>query len=290
MWLGFFLALVLREFAPLCPQETKEKYQQMRRKLLADAEPAWTGKWSLRAWYDTGEALGGPDTDPPRIDLISQSFAVLAGAPRDHARTALSHAVQLLYDREHQLVRLMNPPFSVQEQAGYIGAYAPGIRENGGQYTHAVPWLVIALCNLGEYALAWEIARGLLPANRSDTREKALLYKVEPYVLPGDIYTEENIGRGGWTWYTGSAAWLYYTLITVLLGFEKRGDRARLTPCPEPGMEEYTLIYRYHNTSYHFTAARDAVFSTLDGEKLPDGWVTLQNDGRTHEARFPLRK
>jgi len=290
VWLGFFLALVLREFAPLCPQETKEKYQQMRRKLLADAEHAWTGKWYLRAWYDTGEALGGPDTDPPRIDLISQSFAVLAGAPRDHARTALSHAVQLLYDREHQLVRLMNPPFSVQEQAGYIGAYAPGIRENGGQYTHAVPWLVIALCNLGEYALAWEIARGLLPANRSDTREKALLYKVEPYVLPGDIYTEENIGRGGWTWYTGSAAWLYYTLITVLLGFEKRGDRARLTPCPEPGMEEYTLIYRYHNTSYHFTAARDAVFSTLDGEKLPDGWVTLQNDGRTHEARFPLRK
>lgn len=288
VWLGFFLALVLRDFAPFCP-EKKEEYQALRRRVLAGCEEAWTGKWYLRAFYDGGEPLGGPDTDPPRIDLISQAFSVLAGASRTHARTALSYALQWLYDEENGLVKLLTPPFTPKENAGYIGAYIPGVRENGGQYTHAVPWLIMALCQLGEYAAAWKIARKILPFSHADTREKALKYKTEPYVLCGDVYAGQNAGRGGWSWYTGSAAWLYHTFLTVLLGFEKRGDQARLSPCPEPGMEEYTLIYRFGNASYHFTAAQSAAFPTLDGEKLQDGWVPLRSDGRTHEARFPLR-
>ncbi len=290
VWLGFFLALVLREFAPLCPPEMKNRLDALRRRVLAGCEQAWTGKWYLRAYADSGEPLGGPDTDPPRIDLISQCFAVLAGAPREHARAALSQAAALLYDRENAMVRLLSPPFRPEENAGYIGGYLPGIRENGGQYSHAVPWLIAALCRFGENRLAWEIARAMLPAGHGDTRKKALRYRVEPYVLAGDIYAGENPGRGGWSWYTGSAAWLYYVLLTLLLGFEKRGDRARLVPCPEPGMEEYTLIYHFGDAAYHFTAARDIPFPTLDGEKLRDGWVTLRADGRTHEARFPLRE
>ena len=290
VWLGFFLALVLREFAPLCPGEIKGRLDQMRRRVMEGCENAWTGKWYLRAYHDSGEPIGGPDTEPERIDLISQCFAALAGAPREQCRIALFHALDLLYDRENGLVKLLSPPFTPEENAGYIGGYLPGVRENGGQYTHAVPWLVMALCKMGEYALAWEIARAILPFNHGNTREKALIYRAEPYVLAGDVYAGENPGRGGWSWYTGSAAWLYHVFFTVLLGFEKQGDQARLSPCPEPGMEEYTLIYRFGSASYHFTAARDIPFPTLDGEKIRDGWVKMASDGRTHEARFPLRE
>ena len=186
-------------------------------------------------------------------------------------------------------MKLLSPPFAPEENAGYIGAYLPGMRENGGQYTHAVPWLILALCRLGEYALAWEIAMSALPCRHADTREKALIYRAEPYVLCGDVYAGENPGRGGWSWYTGSAAWLYYVTLTELLGFEKRGDRARLHPCPKPEAREFSLVYRFGDANYHFTAARDALFPTLDGEKLQDGWAPLVSDGKTHEARFPLR-
>ena len=289
VWLGFFLALTLKALSPFCSPDKKESLLQLRRKLLDSAESAWTGSWYLRAWRDGGEPMGGPDTKPPRIDLISQCFAALAGAPRDHARTALIHAVNLLWDREAGLVRLLDPPFTPEENAGYIGGYLPGVRENGGQYTHAVPWLIMALCRMGEYALAWDIAKGVLPAAHADTREKALIYKIEPYVLAGDVYAGENRGMGGWSWYTGSAAWYWWAVLTELMGFEKRGNKARLSPHWDEDGEGFTLTYRFGSANYHFTASRDAVFPTLDGEKLTDGWAELKNDGRTHEARYPLR-
>lgn len=289
VWLGFFMSLTLKRLAPFCPTDKKESLLQLRRKLLGSAESAWTGSWYLRAWRDGGEPLGGPDTDPPRIDLISQCFAALAGAPRDHARAALQSAVDMLYDREAGLVKLLSPPFAPEENAGYIGGYLPGVRENGGQYTHAVPWLVMALCRVGEYALAWEIVRAVLPAAHTDSREKALCYKIEPYVLAGDVYAGENRGMGGWSWYTGSAAWLYWTVLTELIGFEKRGNKVRLSPRWDTDEESFTLTYRFGSANYHFTASRDVVFPTLDGEKLTEGWAELTDDGRTHEARFPLR-
>ncbi|MBQ6959930.1 MAG: hypothetical protein IJP78_03015 [Clostridia bacterium] len=289
VWLAFFLALVLKEFMPLCPPEIKEKYRLLRQRLLDSAESAWTGKWYLRAWKHDGAPLGGPDTDPPRIDLITQCFAVLGGAPRNHARTALLHAVERLYDREAGIVKLLDPPFTPEEDAGYIGGYLPGVRENGGQYTHAVPWLVLALCRLNEFDLAWEIALASLPAAHTDTTEKTLLYKIEPYVLAGDVYAGENKGRGGWSWYTGSAAWMHWAVLTGLLGFEKRGDKARLQPRTGPEEEEYTIVLRFGSSNYHFTAARDTLFPTLDGSRLEDGWAPLLSDGRTHEARFPMR-
>lgn len=289
VWLGFFLALVLKEFMPLCPPDIKEKYRLLRQSVLDKMESAWTGKWYLRAWKHGGAPLGGPDTDPPRIDLITQCFAVLAGAPRNKARTALLHAVEKLYDREAGLVKLLDPPFAPAEDAGYIGGYLPGVRENGGQYTHAVPWLILALCRLNEFDLAWEIALAALPAAHSDTAEKAMVYKIEPYVLAGDVYAGENTGRGGWSWYTGSAAWMYWAVLTGLMGFEKRGDKARLLPRTGPEGEEYTLVLRFGSANYHFTAARDTLFPTLDGARLEDGWAPLLSDGRTHEARFPMR-
>ena len=288
VWLGFFLCLVLEEFAPLCPDDVRQRFLDLRRRLLSAADAAWTGEWYLRAWRDDGRPVAGPNTDPPRIDLITQCFAVLAGAPRNKARDALRRAADQLYHRKHGIVKLMDPPFTPEEAAGYIGAYLPGVRENGGQYTHAAAWLILALCKIGDHALAWEVLSAILPENHTDTREKALTYRAEPYVLAGDVYAGENPGRAGWTWYTGSAAWLYWAVLTGLLGFEKRGDRARLRPCPVPEGEEYTITYRFGSTLYHFTAAHDAVFPTLDGLRLEDGWAPLLSDGRTHEARYPL--
>ena len=290
VWLGFFLAVVLREFAPLCPPEVRERFGEMRRQILFHAESAWTGRWYLRAWRDGGEPLGGPDTQPPRIDLITQCFAVLAGAPREKARTALGCAVEKLYLPGEGLVKLLDPPFAPEENAGYIGAYLPGVRENGGQYTHGAAWLILALCRLGEYDRAWEIARTLMPCAHGDTREKILRYRAEPYVLAADVYAGESLGRAGWTWYTGSAAWLYHAVLTALLGFEKRGDKVRLSPCPRRNAEEFTVTYRFGTARYLLTAAPDALFPTLDGVKLDDGWASLAADGRTHEARFPLRQ
>ncbi|MBR6753949.1 MAG: hypothetical protein IKM05_07965, partial [Clostridia bacterium] len=165
-----------------------------------------------------------------------------------------------------------------------------GVRENGGQYTHAVPWLIWALCETGAYDLAWEIAREILPLFHTDTPEKLHTYRTESYVLCGDVYAGENPGRGGWSWYTGSTAWLYYIYLTKLLGFEKRGTRARLNPCPSDDMTEFTLVYRFGTAAYHFTASRDTLFATMDGEKLQDGWAELKDDGKTHEAQFPWRR
>lgn len=289
VWLGFFLALTLEDFLPLCPADVRERYREKRRRLLADAENAWTGMWYLRAWYADGTPMGGPETEPPRIDLISQCFAALAGAPRDHARTALHNALRILEDRKTGIIRLLDPPFAPEEGAGYIGAYLPGVRENGGQYTHAAAWLIPALCRLGEYETAWEALDCLLPSFRCAGADGARVYRAEPYVLAADVYAGENPGRAGWTWYTGSAAWLYHGIVTALLGFEKAGNKARLTPRPGPETEEYTVAYRFGNARYLFTAARDALFPTLDGTRLEDGWAVLTADGRAHEARFPLR-
>ena len=287
VWLGFFLCMVLEKMAPYVHTEA---YTGRRMQLLAALENAWTGEWYLRAWYKTGEPLGGPRTHPPRIDLISQAFACLAGAKRSRVRTALSHAAERLYKKETGQVLLLHPPFSPAENAGYIGAYVPGVRENGGQYTHAVPWLIWALCETGAYETAWDIARELLPLFHTDTPEKLHTYRTEPYVLCGDVYAGENPGRGGWSWYTGSAAWLYHVYLTHLLGFEKRGHQARLTPCPSNDLAEFTLVYRFGRASYHFTASHDTLFATLDGEKLQEGWVILKDDGKTHEAHFPWRR
>lgn len=290
VWLGFFLCMVYQQFAPLCPPETARKLMQKRTALLQSLESAWTGQWYLRAWYKNGEPLAGPDTHPPRIDLITQAFACLAGAPREHAREALAWALQKLHREEDGMVLLLDPPFTPMEKAGYIGHYVPGVRENGGQYTHAVPWLIMALCDMGESKKAWQIARSILPLFHTDTEGKLRRYRLEPYVLCGDVYAGENRGRGGWSWYTGSAAWLYYGILTKLLGFEKRGNKIRLNPCPWEEGEEFTLVYQWEGAAYHLTASPDVHFPSLDGERLREGWVPLIADHRTHEAHFPWRK
>ena len=284
-WLGFFLIMVLRDFAPLCEERVRDALDRRRIHLHTAMQAAWTGRWFLRAWYEDGRTLGAPDSDVPRIDLISQSFAAFAGMPRDQVKKALDAAWDALHREKMGITLLLSPPFTPAEGAGYIGAYAPGVRENGGQYTHAVPWLMRARLHAGMAERAWQLLRETLPWTHSDTPEKARHYAAEPYVLAADI---SLAGRGGWTWYTGSAGWLYEVFLCDFLGFDKQGEAVRLAPRVPPDWEECTVLYRHGSSRYQLTAARDVPYVTLDGEKVTGSFIPLRDDGRTHEARFPL--
>ena len=279
VWLGFFLAETLRRFAPLCPEETHKALLARREALLAAAEKhAWTGGWYARAWFDSGEILGAPGCAECEIDLTAQVWAVFAGAA--HAREALESALDRLVDREHGIVRLLDPPFDGAGDPGYIRAYPPGVRENGGQYTHAACWLVMACAQEGLTAQAWEIFRMLLPTSHTRSPEEVRLYLGEPFVVAADVSACENAGRAGWTWYTGSAGLLLRAGLEALCGFEKRGARARLRPTAPEDWEGFTLEYRYGGTRYLFRALRG---------KRDDGWVDLVDDGRVHEHSFALK-
>lgn len=284
-WLGFFMIVVLRDFAPLCQSDICDALNAQRMALQNAMQAAWTGKWFLRAWYQDGRTLGAPDSDVPRIDLITQCFACFAGMPHEQVLQALEHAWQALHRQDTGITLLLSPPFTPDEQAGYIGAYCSGMRENGGQYTHAVPWLMRALLQTGQLERAWQLLYECLPYTHAQTPAQAQHYRVEPYALAADIYDN---GRGGWTWYTGSASWLFVVLLCDFLGFSKQGDRLRFCPRVPAEWPECTLVYRYGSSRYQLTAARDAPFITLDGEKTAQSYILLRDDGRTHEARFPL--
>lgn len=285
VWLGFFLILVLRDFAPLCPKNVQDAFDHRRIALHTALQGAWTGRWFLRAWYRDGRSLGGQDSPVPRIDLISQCFAAFAGMPRDQVSRALDEAWNALHREEKGITLLLTPPFTPEEGAGYIGAYNPGVRENGGQYTHALPWFMRALLMDGRYDRAWQLLYECLPWTHSDTPEKARVYRVEPYALAGDIHAD---GRGGWTWYTGSAAWLYEVVLRDFLGFDKKGNSVRMTPRVPGDWDEVTLLYRFGDSRWQLTASREQRYITLDGEKATGAYVPLRDDGRAHEIRFPM--
>ena len=292
VWLGMFLCEVLRRFAPLCGEADRARLEADRRSLMAGLDRyAWDGGWYLRAWYDDGTRLGGSGSEECRIDLLPQAWGVICGVNRDRCASAMDQAWRLLYDRSAGLMRLFAPPFDGVEQPGYIAGYLPGVRENGGHYAHAAAWAVSALYQLGMDTRAWELARAMLPINRSLNRRQAALYRTEPYAMAADIYANpQQRGRGGWTWYTGSASWYQHVLLTELLGFQKEGTTLRFRPVVPPGWDELRLTYRFGSATYHLRACRDCAAAMADGERLADGRLTLADDGRIHEAVFPLRQ
>ena len=278
VWLTFFLAQTLRVFAPYAGAEGARLLAERERLLRAAEESAWNGQWYLRAWFDDGRPLGGPDAPECQMDLLPQAWAVLAGAP--HAQTALRAALNRLVDREHGIVRLLDPPFDGQSDPGYIRAYPPGVRENGGQYTHAAAWLVMACAQAGLTQEAWEIFTMLLPTSHTRTSRATLHYQGEPFVVAADVSSGENVGRAGWTWYTGSAGMLLRAGVEWLMGFEKEGDKIRLRPTAPKDWPGFTLEYRCEGTLYRLRAAR--------GER-DDGWIRLQGGAGVKEAVFALR-
>lgn len=291
VWLSEFMLAVIAVFAPCCEAEEAKRLNAMALRLREAIERAgWDEGWYLRAYDDGGMPLGGQANSECRIDSLPQSWAVLAGLDSVRASQAMDAVCAQLIDREHGLIRLLTPPFDGVYAPGYIRSYPPGIRENGGQYTHAACWVVLALAMLGRGDQAWEAARMLLPVSHGDTREKEEIYRVEPYVMAGDVYDgAAHAGRGGWTWYTGAAGWMLRAVRNGLCGLVWRGGRVSMRSLLPEGWDSIGATIRVGGATYMLLSTRECERARLDGEIIEDGFIDLIDDGAHHRAVFPAR-
>jgi cyclic beta-1,2-glucan synthetase len=238
VWLAWFLCSVVAQFAPLAQargeHERAARWTAARTGWIAALHDAgWDGAWFRRAFFDNDAPLGSSANDECRIDLIAQAWSVLSGASDDaHTGPAMASVKKLLHDEPAGLLRLLTPPFANStNNPGYIQAYPPGVRENGGQYSHGAVWALMAQALQGDHEAAWQSFEGLSPAHRARHPERGPAYELEPYVMAGDIYgAAPYVGRGGWSWYTGSAAWLHRAAVETLLGLNVKGRQLALTP------------------------------------------------------------
>ncbi|MGE3176315.1 MAG: glucoamylase family protein [Vicinamibacterales bacterium] len=308
VWLGFFLCEILGQFAPVARARNDpafaERCEAQGAGLRENLERhGWDGRWYRRAYFDDGAPLGSAASAECRIDSISQSWAVLSGAG-DPARSRLAmEAVDLhLVRREHGLVQLLDPPFDRSDvDPGYIRGYVPGVRENGGQYTHAAIWAAMAFAALGDGERAWELATMLNPVNLARTPAGVETYKAEPYVVAADVYAVvPHMGRGGWSWYTGSAGWMYRLIVESLLGLSREADRLRFTPCLPAGWNAFTVRYRYGETVYEIVVEQGLAGAdgagpgparvTVDGVEQPGDSVLLVDDAAGHRVVVAVRR
>ncbi len=285
VWLSEFLSYTARLYAPLCreAEERRELEEMADRLKRAVEESGWDGEWYLRAIDDDGNRLGSASAGCCRIDLIAQAWAALNGQDAARVRQALESAERYLVDRDAYLVRLLDPPFTGGcPDPGYIAAYPAGVRENGGQYTHAATWLAAAFARMGDANRAWEVFDMLLPLRRTADLAGVRRYGAEPYVVPADIraFGAEK-GRAGWTWYTGAAAWTERVLLHDLLGLEIENGRARIRPLLAEGMKDVSVELTVGSSRYILASDETA----CDADK----WVELIDDGQVHAARFPVR-
>jgi cyclic beta-1,2-glucan synthetase len=301
VWLGFFLHSVLSDFVLLCRMRKDkvrgDRYLNEARRLAAKLERSWDGEWYRRGYYDDGTPLGSAQNDECSIDSISQSWAVLSGAvPIRFAERAMDAVRTSLIARGSQMLLLLNPPFDRSAQdPGYIKGYPPGIRENGGQYTHAAVWIVMALARLGCGDEAAEFFHMLNPVSHSRTAADVSRYKTEPYVMAGDVYARSpHAGRGGWSWYTGAAGWMYRAGIESILGLRRRGETFVVDPCIPTSWPEYRIDWRFLDSRYEITVSnptrrgRGVAKATLDGAAVDAAAIPLLNDGRTHDVQIVL--
>ncbi len=292
VWLSQFLSVAASRYAEVAPDEADRAYlNALAAQMNAAVEEfGWDGNWYLRAYADDGEKLGAAEAPACRIDAICQAWAALADLAPARVSRALDAAWEQLVDEEHGLVKLLTPPFDGNDfDPGYIRAYPPGVRENGGQYTHGACWLLLACIHTGQEARAHRLLRLLAPPRHAADRESADRYRVEPYVMAADVYGEPPYaGRGGWTWYTGAAGW-YLQCILALLGYERRGDEVRL--CALLGdWPQAAVTVRFGNSEYRLVCRREARGITLDGTPVLGETIHMQDDGKAHEAVFPPRE
>jgi len=302
VWLAWFLTATLRRFA-VHAEARGDSAVAARCRSRADAyvaaveRHAWDGAWYLRAYFDDGATLGSSRDAECQIDAIAQSWSVLSEAGDvDRARTAMQSVNERLVRDDVGLVLLLAPPFDrTDRNPGYIKGYLPGVRENGAQYTHAALWTVLAFAGLGDGDRAHELLSMINPLSRAETRDEAETYKVEPYVIAADVYAaKDHVGRGGWTWYTGSASWNYRVALEGILGFAKHGDQLAINPCIPRTWPEFSIEYRYGSTPYSITVRnpdgvnRGVASVELDGAALPEKTVTLRDDGSPHTVVVTL--
>jgi cyclic beta-1,2-glucan synthetase len=302
VWLAWFLIDTLRKFAEVCDRRGDGAQANVYRQRASDyaeavEQHAWDGEWYRRAYYDDGTPLGSSQNRECQIDSIAQSWAILsaAGNPQ-REQQAMQSLVQRLVRPQDRLMLLFAPPFDrTPRDPGYIKGYPPGVRENGGQYTHAAVWTVWALAQLGDGRQAHELFSLLNPIYHADTPEKVERYMVEPYVVAADVYgAEPHTGRGGWTWYTGSAGWMYRLGVEAILGLHREGGYLRIDPCIPPEWPGFTLTYRDGETTLEIQVdnpqkvARGVAQVMLDGKDLPDKMIPLLHDGQEHTIRVIL--
>jgi cyclic beta-1,2-glucan synthetase len=296
VWLAWFRYATLAAFIPMCAalgdEELGAQYrQQMEDLRSALAKHAWDGQWYRRAFYDDGTPLGSAQNKECQIDAIAQSWAVLSGAADEkRMHQAMAAVNEKLVREEDRLLLLFTPPLDeTPRDPGYIKGYPPGIRENGGQYTHAAVWTIWAYARMGDGARVGRLLDLLNPINHSSTAATARRYRVEPYVVAADVYSvAPHTGRGGWTWYTGSAGWLYRLGIEALLGLQRTGDELRIAPCIPPQWKSYEITLRHGTAIYRIQVnnptgvCRGVTRVTLDGEGQPNGVIPLRDDGAEH--------
>ena len=300
-WLGFFLHSVLTDFIPLCKargdRARAAQYQEAASRLAVALAGAWDGEWYRRGYYDDGSPLGSAESDECRIDSISQSWAVLSGAvPHRFAERAMDAVRTSLLVRGSKMLLLLSPPFDrTTRDPGYIKGYPPGIRENGGQYTHAAAWLVMAMARLGHGDEAAELFHMLNPVNHTRTAADVARYKTEPYVVAGDVLASvPHAGRGGWSWYTGSAGWMYRAGIESILGLRRRGATFVLDPCIPASWPAYEISWRFRSARYDITVSnpsgrcRGVASAQLDGLAVDASAIPLVDDARVHEVHLIL--
>ena len=302
VWMGWFLYKVLDEFSVFCEarQQTERvaRYRKHMGELRNSLESnGWDGDWYLRAFFDDGTPLGSARNEECRIDSIAQSWGVISrAAPSDRAKHAMAAVEQQLIVRGDGLVRLLTPPFDKSGlEPGYIKGYVPGVRENGGQYTHAALWTLIAYAMLEDGDRAGELFTLLNPINHASTRAGLHKYKVEPYVVAADIYAvAPHQGRGGWTWYTGAASWMYRAALESILGFTLRGDFLSLEPSIPRFWPGYQIKYWRNKTLYKISVENPSGVCSgvtsleLDGEQLSQNQITLTDDEQTHHVRIVM--
>jgi cyclic beta-1,2-glucan synthetase len=297
VWLGFFLYEVLQRFAGLaegCADYGFATTCRSAAQVLSHniEENAWDGAWYRRAWFDDGTPLGAQRNAECRIDSIAQSWSVLSGAADPaRARMAMDAVDAQLVRRDAGLVQLLDPPFDgAGPDPGYIGGYAPGVRENGGQYTHAAVWATMAFARMGDGERAWELLRMINPLNHTATLDACARYMAEPYVMTADVCAApQHLGRGGWSWTTGSAGWMLRLIVESLLGVARRGERLALTPQLPAGWEGFRLHYRYRGSMYTIDVRKGTQAAlVVDGVPQDDTAIVLVDDGKPHKVDLTI--
>jgi len=301
VWLGWFLSQILRDFSTLVEARgdhaRASRWRADRERLLAMLEQAWDGDWYRRAYFDDGTPLGSAQLAECRIDSISQSWAVLSGAaPIARAERAMDAVRMQLVRRDANVIKLLTPPFDQSAlDPGYIKGYLPGVRENGGQYTHAALWSIMAFAQLGHGDEAVDLFHMLNPINHARTPGDVATYQVEPYVVAADVYTHApHIGRGGWTWYTGSAAWMHRVGLESILGIRRAGDSFSIDPCIPAAWRHYSVTWRRGAACYEITVenprqhSRGVASVSLDGNPVDPSRIPLVDDGAVHKVRVMM--
>jgi cellobiose phosphorylase len=302
VWLAFFLYDVLIRFARLARSHNDAAFadrcvaqaQQLQQNI---ERHAWDGHWYSRAYFDNGEVLGSQSNAECQIDSLPQSWAVISGAGEpSRSREAMQAVDQRLVHRTAGLIQLFDPPFDKSPlNPGYIKGYIPGVRENGGQYTHGAIWTTMAFALMGDSQHAWDLFNLLNPVRHGATAGQIATYKIEPYVVAADVYAvPPHTGRGGWSWYTGSAAWMYRLLVETLLGVNLEGDHLRLKPLLPDAWNTFKIHYRYRQTVYHITVSRLAADTaethllSVDGQPMPGNILPLHDDHQEHDVTLQV--